>query len=526
MNAQKSKNAIIYCRVSSAEQVQGTSLSMQQQACEAYCEKLGLRVSRVFVEKGESAKTAQRTEFIKAIDYCKTKKNAVDHFVVWKIDRFARNTSDHFSVKTILAKHGVSIRSVTEVITEDPQGLLMETILAGFSQFDNDIRAMRTRNGMKERLRQGIWVWNTPFGYRRVEKGANLSINPETAPIIKFIFETYATGMYTYEEVAEKLQAQGYRTAKGKKPCAQQIDRIIKNPIYCGLFRAWGEEYKAAFTPIIDEHLFNQCQDGYQERMKNAPRVPKNSTFPLRRLVSCATCNKPLTASTSTGRHGKKYSYYHHQKQDCPQATFIAREDMEKLFASYLSQISPTLVFENAFKEVVKDVWKNNTKVLADARRRESQERTALEDERQRIFDAHRAGVYTNEEFLEQKDAVSRRLSRLPDARSSQEAKRDIDIEAVLDRFFDLTRDAAATWQGLGFSEKLRFQKLLFGSGNVPFDGKTFGTANLSPIFALSETYIGDKSALVTQVGAEWKQIFVEITECTIPKNYSSGLKT
>ncbi|MBG52189.1 MAG: hypothetical protein CML99_07195 [Rhodobiaceae bacterium] len=513
MNAQKSKKAIIYCRVSSAEQVDGTSLSMQQQACEAYCEKLGLRVARVFVEKGESAKTAQRTEFIKAIDYCKMKQHAIGHFVVWKIDRFARNTSDHFSVKSILTKHGVSIRSVTEVITEDPQGLLMETILAGFSQFDNDIRAMRTRNGMRERLRQGVWVWNTPFGYQRTQKGANLSINPKTAPTIKLIFETYATGMYTYEEVAEKIHALGHQTAKGKKPCAQQIDRIVKNPIYCGLFRVWGEEHKAAFTPIIDEHLFNQCQDGYQERMKNATRIPKNPNFPLRRLVSCTACSQPLTASTSTGRHGKKYSYYHHQKQDCDKASFVATSDMEEKFVAYLQRISPTLAFENAFKAVVTDIWKNNTKVLVEAQRREQREKAALEDERQRIFEAHRAGVYSNEEFLEQKDVINRRLSRLPVAKGSRTSDKSFDIEAALDHFFDLMRDAAATWQRMDFSEKLRFQKLLFGNGNVPFDGETFGTADLSPIFALSEGYAGDKSALVTQVGAGWKQVVSNLVD-------------
>lgn len=515
MKAQTNKKAIVYCRVSSAEQVAGTSLAMQQQACEVYCEKAGISIAQVFIEKGESAKTAQRTEFIKAIDYCKVTKHSIDYFVVWKMDRFARNTSDHFSVKTILAKHDISIRSVTEVITEDPQGLLMETILAGFSQFDNDIRAMRTRNGMRERLRQGVWVWKAPLGYRRIEKGANLSVDPKTAPIIRLIFETYATGMYTYEEVAEIVGSRGFLTTKGKKPYPQQVEKIVKNPIYCGLFRVWDEEHKAAFTPIIEERLFNQCQEGYKERMRNAPRIIKNPQFPLRRLVSCATCEKPLTASTSTGRRGKKYPYYHHQTQGCEKATFTACSDMENKFVAYLQRISPTLEFEKAFKAIIKDIWYNNTKVLIDARKRERREKAVFEEERRRIFEAHRAGIYSNKEFLEQKDVVDQRLSQFPDARAARKSERDFDIEAALEHFFDLTRDAAATWQRLDFSEKLRFQKLLFGNGNVPFDGETFGTANLSPIFALSEAYTGDKSSLVSQAGVEWNRMFNQLSTST-----------
>ena len=186
---------------------------------------------------------------------------------------------------------------------------------------------------------------------------------------------------------------------------------------------------------------------------------------------------------------------------------------MEEKFLRYLRRISPTLAFEKAFKAVVRDLWKDNTKALADARRQETREREALNAERERIFEAHRAGIYTNEEFLEQKDAVSRRLSRLPDEKSQRSPDADFDIEAALEHFFDLTRDAAATWQRLDFLEKLRFQKLLFGDENIPFDGETFGTAHLSPIFALSEGYTGDKSALVTHVGAEWNPIFGDLKE-------------
>ena len=71
------KKAIIYCRVSSPEQVEGTSLESQERMCREYAKREGISALEVFIDRGESAKTADRTEFIKAISFCSQKKNEV-----------------------------------------------------------------------------------------------------------------------------------------------------------------------------------------------------------------------------------------------------------------------------------------------------------------------------------------------------------------------------------------------------------------------------------------------------------------
>jgi site-specific DNA recombinase len=145
-------NGIIYCRVSFPEQVKGTSLESQEMACVEYARSKNIKVLKVFIERGESAKFADRTKLLELIDFCRQNKGKVQVLLVWKIDRFARNVGDHFSIKATLMKYGVRILSVTEPIDSNPEGKLMETILAGFAQFDNDIRAMRTgaRNAKKD----------------------------------------------------------------------------------------------------------------------------------------------------------------------------------------------------------------------------------------------------------------------------------------------------------------------------------------------------------------------------------------
>src|ERR1035438_630423 len=161
-------NAVIYCRVSSKEQIEGTSLESQEASCRDFALSKGMRVLKVFLEQGESAKFADRTQLLQLIEFCRQSRDQdkVDTLLVWKIDRFARNVADHYSIKTTLLKYGVRVASVTEPIDSDPTGKLMEGVLASVAQFDNDVRAMRTVQGMRRRIQDGIWPRKPPLGYR------------------------------------------------------------------------------------------------------------------------------------------------------------------------------------------------------------------------------------------------------------------------------------------------------------------------------------------------------------------------
>jgi len=118
-------NGVIYCRVSSKEQIEGTSLESQEQACREYARSHNIKVLKIFIERGESAKFADRTQLIELIDFCRQNKGAVQVLLVWKVDRFARNVGDHFNIKASLMKYGVRVVSVTEPIDSNPEGKLM-----------------------------------------------------------------------------------------------------------------------------------------------------------------------------------------------------------------------------------------------------------------------------------------------------------------------------------------------------------------------------------------------------------------
>jgi hypothetical protein len=83
--------AVIYVRVSTKEQTENLSLPTQLKACEEYCQRQGFHVLARFREEGESAKTADRTELQKLLQFCRTNKGRVQFVVVFNLTRFARD---------------------------------------------------------------------------------------------------------------------------------------------------------------------------------------------------------------------------------------------------------------------------------------------------------------------------------------------------------------------------------------------------------------------------------------------------
>ncbi len=506
MSETSPKACIIYCRVSSKEQVEGTSLENQERLCREYAEQNGLVVLKVFVEMGESAKTADRTEFTKAIAFCTQKKGRVHQFIVYKIDRFARNQDDHVVVRSLLKRAGTELRSATETFDESAMGRAMEGMLSVFAEFDNNNRRERCKGGMQARVREGIWCWPSPLGYYKPATGKKTNIVPEPdrAPLIRLAFETYAKGTYTFKELAQFLGDRGLRTRQGKYPFQQMIEKILTKPVYYGRIDAFGELVKGDFKPIIDEALFVRCQAVKRGlHMNGKPRQFNNPGFPLRRFVVCQHCNQPLTGSYARGKKGKRYPYYHHGSLKCAYSKSMPKEAFEAKFVKLLESIEPDAKHEKLFKAVVLDAWQERYKKFDDANVRVRKEIEKLEHERQTVFDFHRLGKYSDDEFVVQKKLVNERIDQkcllLQDAR-----QKELNMEKALDYCFYFVRNASKIWLDLAddYEARLNLQHLIFAKP-LTFDGNSFGTPELSLIFAQKKNPLSDSSSLVARRGVE-----------------------
>jgi site-specific DNA recombinase len=496
------KTAIIYTRVSYSDQVEGTSLESQERFSREYAEQRGWDVLETFIEAGESAKTANRTELHKALVLCRRRK--VDFFLVYKLDRFARNQDDHVTVRAMLRRYGTEVRSVTEPIDDSPMGRAMEGMLSVFAEFDNNMRRERCTQGMLERVKQGVWVWPAPLGYIRRGQGENISPDPDSAPLIRTAFKEFGSGVFNYRELSDLLNEQGLRTRNGK-PINDRVARlIIKNPLYAGIVSVWGEEFEGSFTPLVSRELFEKCQRAPTAHA--APRGITNPLFPLRGLLICSECRRMLTASTPSGR-GRKYPYYHHYFRGCSKSRSIPKHRLELMFVEYLNTLGLSTAAADSFKDFLMDKWKEFHRLIDEENAQLRKAMTLLEAERQRVFDLHRQGVYSDAEFHEQHELLDTRIKQKA-RRINGKADLDFDLSDALKPCFDFLCEPGAAWQKFegDYRSQIILQREVF-SGPIQFDREGFGNSDLSLLYRVVRDFQSEKSNLVDLLPDDWKEI-------------------
>ena len=504
-NITRPDTCIIYARVSSKEQIEGTSLETQEMHCREYAKRMGWTVVNVFLEQGESAKTTDRTEFKKAIIFCTDKKRPVGYFLVHKLDRFARNAEDHIAVRGTLRRSGTELKSVSEQLDDSPMGQAMENITAVFAELDNRIRADRSKGGMVARVKEGIWCWAPPLGYHKPVKGkgTNIAPDPIKGPLVKLGFEEYSRGIYTYEALANLLAGKGLVTKKSNPPTMQLMEKLIHNPLYCGRIEVFDECIKGNFAPLISEELFDACQKIVDGRGYNVtPRSANNPKFPLRGFFRCSECNAPFTGSESTGRRGVKYPYYHHHgTMKCGLCRSIPKPVFEQVFMEYLDSLTPKQECLDLFKAVVMDIWKSNFKQYDEDNAKVTKEIQKLEQERQAIFALHRSGKYSDDEFKEQKIVIGELIKQKRGQLQTYWSD-ELNMDKALNCCFNFVTTASQSWLEADYKTKIQLQGLACPQG-IEFDGQNCRTAKTALIYELKKNPSLDSSSLVASRGIE-----------------------
>src|SRR3989338_1140252 len=504
---------IVYVRVSSDTQTTGTSLEGQKEACLQYAERKGINIAKVFIEKGESATAANRTELIKALDYCKENKG-ISAFVVWKIDRFARNMTDHYGLQAQLIKYGTKLHSVTEpMISEGPIGKMTEAVLAGYAQFENDIRKQRCEGGMQRKIMEGIWPWKPPIGYThsktRTNRRKTKPDDPDEARfyLIQRGLKEFTTGKHSITSLTEVFNKWGLRTNNGKKLYVQMVERLLKDKFYAGiLYNPWTkEEYPGQHRPMITIEEYYQIQ-GIKSGLSNKavmPRLIANPDFPLRKFARCE-CGKELTGAWHSGR-GKKYAYYNCNNKECDEyLSYIKNREIEDKFISLLADVTPGKEFLALIRKAILKEWGNRTKnTVTEFKSRDSKIK-ALESRKERLIEMRLNDAISSEEFVKMKNDVDGQIAEF---KSSKDIKKTdgFNLEKATDFAIDYMSNLSQRWQEIkDAKQKQRFQKWVLPDG-IKYHrmNESFGTAEFCYTIKLSKAFDGNESYFVAGVGFE-----------------------
>ncbi len=416
--------AVIYLRVSTEEQVENYSLDTQKDICRKEAEKRGLEVAEIFREEGRSAKTANRPELIRMLEYCRKNKKLIDAVIVYRLDRISRQTSDYLAIRKKLNECEISLVSASEPTGDSPTEKFVETMLAGFAQMDNDIRSERTRNGMKARFMNGLVSFVAPLGY--INKNGYVTKDPETWDLVKAAWKRIATGTTSLKEMADILNAQGVRIkfhGRKKLVCNQALSRIFKNKFYLGILvsKSYGNiEVRGQHPPMITEAEFYQVQSVIYGRNNlkaviSAKRHVANPNFPLRRLVKCAICGRSFTGGFS--KYGQ-FGYYFCPKRCDKGHTSVPVATLEKATTRLLKKINlqpQTIQLLIAF---LRFTYRERAGTLLKRREEADGEIEKLYTQRQTLIEKNLSGIYSDDVFKEQNKRIEEQITLLQYAKN------------------------------------------------------------------------------------------------------------
>lgn len=298
------KTAALYVRYSSASQTE-QSIEGQIRVCTEFADRHGIQIMETYADRATSASKdiEKRTEFLRMIR--DSEKHPWDAVIVYKLDRFARNRYDSANYKFRLKKNRVQLISATENISNDPEGIILESVLEGMAEFYSAELSQKIYRGMRESAYKNQYLGGTvPFGYKVVDK--HYVIDEETAPYVREAFQRFIAGD-TIASICRSFNARGIRTAKNAKFGRSSFAKIFRNEKYIGVYKH--EDYQSnAIPPIIDMETWEKTQQKLKE-IKPPGQYKATLNYLLSGKLFCGRCGDRLVASKTTKPNGD-LAYY------------------------------------------------------------------------------------------------------------------------------------------------------------------------------------------------------------------------
>jgi site-specific DNA recombinase len=225
-----------YARVSSESDEQLNSLGNQIKYYEDFIRRnAAWEFVPGYIDEGLSGiSTKRRENFNRMVDDAAHDK--FDLVITKEISRFARNTLDSIRYTRELLSDGVGVFFQNDNInTLDEDSELRLSIMSSIAQDELRKLSSRVKFGHQQAIKSSVVLGNSRiFGYRKDNK--RLVIDEEQAPMVRELFELYATDEYSMKQLETLFWNKGYRNLNGKKIAHSTMSNMIANPKYKGYY--------------------------------------------------------------------------------------------------------------------------------------------------------------------------------------------------------------------------------------------------------------------------------------------------
>jgi DNA invertase Pin-like site-specific DNA recombinase len=204
-----------YLRVSGKGQLNGHGFDRQMDAVQSFCDKYRYEIEKVFKEQVSGTKDeTDRPEFSAMITAIL--RDGIDTIVVESLDRLAREYRIQEQLLIYLASKDIKLISantgenVTKAISEDPMKKAMVQMQGIFAELDKSLLVRKLRKS-REQIRKEKGKCEGRKGYKDTEQGAEI-----LKEIRRLRRRRKGRVRVTFNDIAEKLNEQGFTAANGK----------------------------------------------------------------------------------------------------------------------------------------------------------------------------------------------------------------------------------------------------------------------------------------------------------------------
>jgi len=234
---------IAYCRVSTDNQKEEGTINLQVDAIREYCQNKGYDLIDTFKDEGVSGGLEDRPALATLFNYLEGAGKIVQAVVVWKLDRLARDLyiQEHLIKKLELLDKKLISTKESDLDSNDPMRKAFRQFMGIVAELEKAFITMRLSGGRIQKAKQGKYAGGgIALGYLTKEK----ELQPDTmeTETIQAIFAFKRNKRLSINEIARRLQLDGYQTKRGGKWYASTVSYILKNRIYKGLYEYKGIE--------------------------------------------------------------------------------------------------------------------------------------------------------------------------------------------------------------------------------------------------------------------------------------------
>ena len=481
-DAMTPKFAISYLRVSSQGQAErgggddeGYSIPAQREANKKKALSVGAMIGKEFVDRGASARSADRPELQKMLEYIKENKDRVDYVIVHKVDRLARNRGDDIDITRVLNEANVQLVSASESIDSTPSGMLLHGIMSSIAEFYSRNLSTEVKKGLSQKVKSGGTPNKAPIGYLNIRdhdemgrRSSRVELDPERAPLIELAFKEYASNKWSLSSLAEHLADIGLATPTRPKLPSKPVNKkmlhdILTNPYYKGIILYNDIEYQGKHETIVDEATWDKVQVILRSHVVGE-RTRIHEHY-LKSTVYCGKCGARLIIHNAKSRTGNRYPYFvcsakHNKRNDCMQRSLLIDEVADKIIELY-ERINFTPEFKNLLQQWVNSQIDNRAAESKGELERFKLQQDKLEREQRKLLQAHYADAIPLHLLKEEQDRIGKSLKKIVSTIESYQVEY-AETSKNLNYVFELLDDCGFAYKLADDFQRRYFNQALF----------------------------------------------------------------